>query len=240
MPVRAVKDAIKSWIRLGCWRVYQIGRHVEERRLPAFATRPKNLHIQLPRRIFGAERIAIGDDVSIGPGSLLVALERYPATPLHPDARARPVQTFSSRIVIGNRVTSTGALTLAAHREIVVEDDVLLAANVNITDGLHGYASADEPYKDQPIFRIAPIRIGRGSWIGQNVQVLPGVSIGELCIIGANSVVTRSIPPRCIAVGAPARVVKRWRAPPRGWVPVEPPPAANGDAAGAAERAVTR
>jgi acetyltransferase-like isoleucine patch superfamily enzyme len=70
------------------------------------------------------------------------------------------------------------------------------------------------------MFRIAPIVIKRGCWIGQNVVVMPGVTIGELSIIGANSVVIGNIPPRSIAVGAPARVIKTWDATARAWVPV--------------------
>jgi acetyltransferase-like isoleucine patch superfamily enzyme len=72
------------------------------------------------------------------------------------------------------------------------------------------------------MFRIAPIVIKRGCWIGQNVVIMPGVTIGELSIIGANSVVTGNIPPRSIAVGAPARVIKTWDAASRAWVPVTP------------------
>jgi acetyltransferase-like isoleucine patch superfamily enzyme len=128
-------------------------------------------------------------------------------------------QEFDPKIVIGNRVTATGRLTLAAHAQITIEDDVLFAANVNLTDGLHGFEHADEPYKYQPIFRIAPIVIKRGCWIGQNVVIMPGVTIGELSIIGANSVVTQSIPARCIAVGAPARVIKKWDEATGRWVP---------------------
>jgi lipopolysaccharide O-acetyltransferase len=52
--------------------------------------------------------------------------------------------------------------------------------------------------------------IGDNVWIGESVCVLPGVSIGEGCIIGALSVVTKSIPAYSIAVGSPARVVKQF------------------------------
>ncbi|HEX7044937.1 MAG TPA: acyltransferase [Burkholderiales bacterium] len=211
MAAGTVKKFLRPLVRSICHRIYRTGRAVEERELPAFATRPKNLSIDLPRRIRGAAYMHIGDDVHLGPGCLLIALDRYPLMPYADvDGRPRAVQQFRPRLVIGNRVTATAALTLAAHQEIVIEDDVLFASNINITDGLHGYANAEEPYKYQPIFRIGPIRIGRGAWIGQNVQVLPGVTIGELAIIGANSVVTRDVPPRSIAVGVPARVIKRW------------------------------
>jgi acetyltransferase-like isoleucine patch superfamily enzyme len=70
------------------------------------------------------------------------------------------------------------------------------------------------------MIRNAPIVIKRGCWIGQNVVILPGVTIGELSIIGANSVVTRDVPARSIAVGAPARVIKSWDATARRWVAV--------------------
>jgi acetyltransferase-like isoleucine patch superfamily enzyme len=62
---------------------------------------------------------------------------------------------------------------------------------------------------DQGIDNLKPVSIGRHTWLGQNAVILPGVSIGQHCVIGANSVVNRSIPDFSIAVGAPARVVKK-------------------------------
>ena len=93
----------------------------------------------------------------------------------------------------------------------------MFASNVFICDGLHSTRSAETPYKYQGMTRIAPIRIGRGSWIGQNVVILPGVNIGELVTVGANSVVTADIPPRSIALGNPAKVIKRWNATDGEW-----------------------
>jgi acetyltransferase-like isoleucine patch superfamily enzyme len=96
---------------------------------------------------------------------------------------------------------------------------VLLASNVTILDNSHGYENPDKPYKYQQLSRIAPVLIKRGCWIGENVVILPGATIGEMTIIGANSVVTRSIPDRCIAVGAPARISKKWERATQQWVP---------------------
>ncbi len=104
--------------------------------------------------------------------------------------------------------------------EIIIEDNVMVASNVLVADDLHGYETADEPYKYQRMSRIAPIVTTCGYWKAQNVVVMPGVTIGELTIIGANSVVTRSIPPRSIAVGAPATAVKQWHAAQRRWAAV--------------------
>jgi acetyltransferase-like isoleucine patch superfamily enzyme len=191
--------------------------------LPRFANTPANLHISLPRTIANAHRMYLGDEIWLGPNSLLLALERYPGTPLrHPD-RPGNLQTFEPRLTIGNRVTATAALQISVHLAVTIEDDVLFASNVFISDGTHGYENATEPYKYQPLGHLAPVTIKRGSWIGQNVMILSGVTIGELSIIGANSVVTRSVPPRSIAIGTPARVVKSWDEPSRTWIAAGPP-----------------
>ena len=194
-------------------------RQWEQDELPQFATTPRNLTIELPRTICNPDRIFIGDDVWLGPGALLVPVTSAPGLPLWPDSMPRTYQQeFSPKIVIGNRVTATASLTLGAHEEIRIEDDVMFAGNVHLTDGFHGFENVDEPYKYQPIFRIAPIVVKRGCWIGQNVVILPGVTIGEQSIIGANSVVTKDIPARSIVVGSPARVIRIWDAGTRKWV----------------------
>jgi acetyltransferase-like isoleucine patch superfamily enzyme len=85
---------------------------------------------------------------------------------------------------------------------------------------MHGFEHANEPYKYQKMWKIAPVLVKRGCWIGQNVVIMPGVTVGAFSIIGANSVVTKSIPDRCIAIGAPARVVKTWDERTKTWVAV--------------------
>src|SRR5690606_36889731 len=119
-------------------------------------------------------------------------------------------QEFSPSIRIGDRVTATGALQVVAFKEIVIDEDVMFAANVFVSDGVHGSDRGDVPYKYQGISNVAPIPIGRGAWIGQNAVILPGVTVGELAIVGANSVVNKDVPPRTVVAGAPARAVKRW------------------------------
>lgn len=178
--------------------------------LPRFANTPRNVVIELPRRIYEPHCMYLGDDVKIGPGALLVAQTHYPTDTMRHPLDKRAPQRFDPQIIIGNRVTSSGGLTIAAMHKITIEDDVMLAGNVLISDGLHGFSSVETPYKYQPMERIAAVTIGRGCWLGQNVVVMPGVAIGEMSIIGANSVVTHDIPAHAIAIGAPARVIKRW------------------------------
>jgi len=209
----------RAIIKLGVL-IHEVNNKVAYETLPKFGNTPKNLRIALPRRIVHPERMFLGDDIRLGPGSLLVAITHYPTAPMqHPEGK-RVRQEFDPKITIGHRVTATSNLTVAAMAEITIEDDVMFASNVNLTDGLHGYENANEPYKYQKMSRIAPILIKRGCWIGQNVVILPGVTIGEFAIIGANSVVTKSVPDRCIAVGAPARVIKKWDETTQSWVAV--------------------
>jgi acetyltransferase-like isoleucine patch superfamily enzyme len=215
------KRSLRPLLRAALYRLHAMLERFAEGDLPAFANEPKNLKIELPRRLFEPQCMHIGDDVSIGPGSLLVAQTHYPTPVMQHPGRPVPVQRFEPRIVIGNRVTATGTLTLDAMEKIIIEDDVMFAANVTVMDGLHGFQSANEPYKYQPMWRIEPVVIGRGCWIAQNVVIMPGVTIGELSIIGANSVVTHSIPARVIAFGNPARVVKRWDEQNQCWLSID-------------------
>ena len=94
---------------------------------------------------------------------------------------------------------------------------MLIAPEVFITDHNHGMnPEIKEGYAKQELV-VKPVRIGDGTWIGQRVCILPGVTVGKHCIIGAGSVCTRSIPDYCIAVGVPAQVIKRWDTSEKQW-----------------------
>ncbi len=198
-------------------RLERAGRDIARKSMPRFGNNPKNLTIQLPRRIQNPERMVIGDDVSLGPNCVLSANTRYPGSWMrHPEGR-HVDQTFEPELTIGDRVTASAALQVFTLGEITIGNDVMFASNIFICDSLHGYANGEEPYKYQGMTPPEPIRIGEGCWIGQNVVILPGVTIGAFSIVGANSVVTKDIPPQSIAMGAPAQVTKRWNNEAKGW-----------------------
>ncbi|MEP4078160.1 acyltransferase [Haloferula sp.] len=112
-------------------------------------------------------------------------------------------------ITIGDKVSIAGHCTITACRKVVIEDEVLIARYVYISDHSHEFSSPNIPIKDQGIRDVAPVCIKQGAWLGQGVVVCPGVTIGKNAVIGANSVVRNDIPDHCIAVGAPARVVRK-------------------------------
>lgn len=198
--------------------IHDASASVAKHSLPEFGNNPLDLQIELPRRLINPERIFIGNNVSLGPNSFIYALTHYPTVSMQHPIKQGPTQHFDSKITIGRGVTSTESLQIAAHSTITIEDDVMFASNIHINDGFHGFKNANEPFKYQPIFHISPILIREGCWIGQNAVILPGVTIGEYSIIGANSVVNKSIPPRSIAVGSPARVIKRWDNASNNWI----------------------
>ena len=81
---------------------------------------------------------------------------------------------------------------------------------------MHQYDNPNVPIILQPIKQISPVRIGEGSWLGENVCVI-GANIGKHCVIGANSVVTHDIPDYSIAVGVPAKVIKKYNFETKVW-----------------------
>jgi acetyltransferase-like isoleucine patch superfamily enzyme len=107
---------------------------------------------------------------------------------------------------IGDRVGMRPNCSISASESIVIEDDVILAVGCSVIDSDHTHRNPHDNVLYNPV-AASPVRIGRGTWLGDRVSVLRGATIGSFCTIGANSVVTGEIPDGSVAVGAPARVV---------------------------------
>lgn len=91
---------------------------------------------------------------------------------------------------------------------ITIEDGVLMGPSIQMFTNKHNFADVGRPIFDQGKEEPKNIMIKSGSWIGAGTIILPGVTIGKNAVIGAGSVVTKSIPDYSLAVGAPARVIK--------------------------------
>lgn len=112
------------------------------------------------------------------------------------------------RVSIGNNVAINRGCELyssmqSEHGFIYLEDNVVLGPRVLIFAAGHDYSSLDLPDVS------AAVVICRNAWVGGNTTILPGVVIGEGAVVGAGSVVTKNIPAYCVAVGNPAKVIKR-------------------------------
>lgn len=179
---------------------------------PFFGRLGKGSNMVRPRGIEGISRIFIDDAVYIAEGGLLAAI---------------PHTGYAEcRLTIGQGCKLGAFNHIYATRAVVLEEKVLTAGNVYIADNSHGFADAARAIMDQPVEQLPSVRIGAGSWLGQNVCVI-GASIGRGCVIGAGSVVTSDIPDHCVAVGAPARVVRRYDPASDSWMRVASTSAAD-------------
>lgn len=145
--------------------------------------------------LLGEQFIEIGESTLIAAGAILAAW------PESDEAASGPI------LRIGSRVWGARGLSIVAHREVVVGDDVWFGPGVYVTDAGHDPTDVSTPigHNMEP---AQPVRIGDGSWLGAGVVVLPGVTIGEHVAVGANSVVCGDLPSNTVAVGSPARVVR--------------------------------
>ena len=95
-----------------------------------------------------------------------------------------------------------------AREKIIIGKRVITASNVYISDCTHTFENVLIPIMDQPVRTVGAVEIGDGAWIGQNACII-GCRIGKNSVIGANAVVLNDIPDHSVAVGIPAKVVRR-------------------------------
>lgn len=162
--------------------------------------------------IFNERYIHIGTGTMIGPQVTLSA-GMVPGQACLSD----PVVRIGDRCLIGKGSGIVG------HFGIEIGNDVWTGHHVYITDQNHGYEDITRPISQQSQPERA-VTIGDGSWLGYGTVVLPGATIGKHVTIGANSVVTGHIPDYSVAVGSPAKVIRRY-VDGEGWTKVPSPSA---------------
>jgi acetyltransferase-like isoleucine patch superfamily enzyme len=115
-----------------------------------------------------------------------------------------------SNIYLGNNVViRPGSFMMADPKGgIHIEDDVLVGSGVHMYVGNHKFNDVNIPIYYQGHTESKNIVIRRGAWLGANVIILSGVTVGENSVVGAGSIVTKDVPPRCIVGGNPARVIR--------------------------------
>ena len=111
----------------------------------------------------------------------------------------------AARIRIGRNVTINDGVLIVAYADVTIEDDVMIGEYTSIRDANHGVERGRLVRTQAHV--SAPVTIGRDAWIGRGVSVLKGVQLGPGAVVGANSVVTRDVPPNIIVGGVPARPI---------------------------------
>lgn len=156
-------------------------------------------NIKYPLYLHGGKHITLGNNFY---SDLRLRLEAY-------DEHLG--NKFSPKISIGDNVSINSDCHIGATNEIIIEDGVLIASKVFITDHYHGEITSEAiklSPSERKLYSKGAIRIEKNVWIGEGVVILPNVTIGENSIIGANSVITRSIPKNSIVGGNPAKIIK--------------------------------
>lgn len=166
-----------------------------------FKSLGKDSYIHRPFSWHGLHNVSIGNKVSIGAGTTLTSWE---LTPNH----------NGGEIIIEDYSCVGEDAHITATTLIHIGKNVLTGKKVLITDNAHGESTADMldlAPTQRPLYSKGPVYIGDNVWIGEKASIMPGVRIGRGCIIAANSVVTKDIPPYCVAAGIPAKVIKHIR-----------------------------
>ena len=169
---------------------------------------PKSRLIRLPIDIRNKKNIWWGGNLTTGYNCRIEA---------YTNNRSKKILLFGNNIQINDYVH------IAAAEDVRIGNNVLIASKVFITDISHGCYSGDQhgsPFikpSERKLF-TKPVHIEDNVWIGESVNIMPGVKIGFGSIIGAGSVVTKDIPEFSIAAGVPAKVIKFFDKTSQSWL----------------------
>lgn len=148
--------------------------------------------------ILGEQFISIGNNFHAGTHLRLEAISK------------RGSQTFSPAIYIGDNVSIEDFCHIGCIEKIHIGSGTMIASRVYISDHSHGNISPED-LESPPTKRLLfgkPVNIGKNVWLGEGCCILPGVSLGNNVIVGANAVVTHSFPDNSVIAGVPAKVIK--------------------------------
>jgi acetyltransferase-like isoleucine patch superfamily enzyme len=143
--------------------------------------------------------------ISIGSNFVALRNTRIEAISDHLSSKYNPT------IVIGDNVSLNTDCHIGCINKILIEDDVLIASKVFITDHFHGdssYSSIGIAPSKRILLSRGPVIIEKAVWIGEGAAIMPGVRIGKGSIVGANAVVTKDVPSYSVVVGSPARIIR--------------------------------
>lgn len=168
--------------------------------------------IDYTAKIEGLRNIVVNDKIYAGKHFWLATYEHYQN------------QSFKPKIVFKGSFYASDFCHIGATNYVEIGDNVLFGSKVYVTDHGHGIYSGNGIHS---LPEMSPVQrdlnddkqviIGDNVWVGDNVVILPGVTIGNGCVIGSNAVVTKDLPDNCIAVGIPAKVIKRYDVAMKKW-----------------------
>jgi acetyltransferase-like isoleucine patch superfamily enzyme len=172
----------------------------------------KNSVVCPPFHSSNIKQVYIGENCNIRAFGWIQCVEKYKGVDFEPE------------IIIGDRTYIGHFSHIIACEKMRIGKNVAIAERVYISDNIHGFENIEMPILSQPLKHSGPVTIHDEAWIGDGACVLPGVTIGKHSVVGSNSVVTKDIPPFCVAVGIPAKVIKQYNHKSKCWERID-----NGD-----------
>lgn len=161
------------------------------------SVRRSGARLFMPFRVTGRGGPRAAENVEVGPGTRIGQFAWFSFT------------SRDARIVVGRNCTLNANLSITVQELVEIGDSVGIGDRTTIMDHQHARGDEDTIGFTWGLTEPQPVRIGSGVHIGVNVVILPGVDIGENARVGANSVVTRSVPAGATVAGVPARILSR-------------------------------
>ena len=180
-------------------RSITIKNHLASKYLRCQVSSLGSIHTCWPIYIEGGQYMTINDGFNSGPGLRIECIDTYACC------------SYKPTLTIGKNVVLNYRCHIGCINSITIGDNVLIGSNVLITDHSHGRFEEESmfvPWNKKELYSKGPVIIEDNVWIGENVSILGGVTIGKGCVIGANAVVLHDIGPYSMAVGNPARVIR--------------------------------
>lgn len=160
----------------------------------------KNSLIEKPLYLKGGKYMSIGENFNALERLRLECWDNYQG------------EKFTPQLTIGNNVSVNYNVHIGCINQISIGNNVLFASNIFISDHQHGFIDTRDsnvPPLARNLYSKGPVIIEDNVWIGENVAILPNVTVGKGCIIGANAVVTKSFPENCVLGGNPAKIIRK-------------------------------
>jgi acetyltransferase-like isoleucine patch superfamily enzyme len=187
----------------------KVGNRLREHYLRSrFGSFGKNAIIMKPCMLTNPHYIEIEDNVFIREYSRIEAINF--------DGR----QHFNPVLKIRKGAHIEQFFHVGACEYVEIGENVLIAGRVYISDHNHRFTEIDKPVLAQGIEPGGKVIIEENAWLGEGCVILPGVTVGKNAIIGSNAVVTKDVPPYSIAVGIPAKVIKKYDTASNTWKPI--------------------
>lgn len=154
----------------------------------------KNTIIKFPFKLWNKSELKIGENTFIAENSFFAITK---------------LKNNSEIVSIGSNVCIGSNFFIAAIDKIIIEDNVLISDRVFLSDHCHGFEDINVPIISQPLKEKGKVILRNGCFIGINSVIMPGVSIGKNSVVGASSVVTKSVPDYTVVAGNPAKIIRK-------------------------------